>query len=87
MELDRRRQRTRQARAELRAWIDRRGLSDGACADQLGISRAYLSQILHGDRRPSVDMLTRMMDVTGIPIRAWASGESGEVAEKHRKIA
>lgn len=40
-------------------------------AKRLGISAAYLSQILHGKRVPALNVLGRIEELTGIPIKAW----------------
>ncbi len=55
----------------LREWIDRSRLQDQQAADILGIDRGFLSQILHGKRRPTLPNACRFEDLTGVPVRAW----------------
>jgi transcriptional regulator with XRE-family HTH domain len=53
-------------------------LPQQAIARQLHISAAYLSQILHGARVPSLAVMVRIEDLTGIPLRAWAEGNHNQ---------
>lgn len=41
-------------------------------ADQLGISKSYLSMILAGKRRPSLPLAIALEDKTGVPMRDFA---------------
>lgn len=74
------RARTLAARRRLRSWLDTSKLSDGELASLLHISRPYMSQILHGDRRPGLDLLAEIYRVTGIPPVAWAEKSVSEMA-------
>lgn len=44
-------------------------------AEKVGISPAYLSQILSGARTPSLDVACLIEDATGgvVPVRSWQS--------------
>lgn len=44
-------------RLTLRASIDHAGITDSACADMIGISKAYLSDVLRGRRDPGPAIL------------------------------
>lgn len=77
-------------RRELLRWLERTACQDAQFAARLGISPAYLSQILHGRRRPGLDVLARMRDLTGIPPVAWADTDEDEKdsgADRRRKKA
>ena len=60
------------ARSDLRAWKRRVRLPQKDIAARLGISEAYLSQILHGVRVPGFALMVRIENMTGIPLRAWS---------------
>lgn len=60
---------------QLTDWLRRSRTRKCDLAMTLGISRPYLSQILHGARRPALEMLVRIADATGIPIIAWADSD------------
>jgi transcriptional regulator with XRE-family HTH domain len=48
-----------------------------AFACRLGISGAFLSQIMAGNRRPSLDLAIRIARLTGgaVPVESWVPGE------------
>lgn len=37
----------------------------------LGITRKHLSLVIHGHKRPSVELAKRLEEVTGVDRRAW----------------
>jgi transcriptional regulator with XRE-family HTH domain len=49
-------------------WLHRRGMKQNFLAACLQITPAYLSAILQGRKRPSVDVLARMADITGYSV-------------------
>ena len=49
----------------IRDWLRRRGMKQKFFAQQLQLTPAYLSAILRGRKRPSIEVLARMADVTG----------------------
>lgn len=51
-------------------------------ARQLGVSEAYLSQLINNRKRPSLDLAIRIERITdgAVPARSWAVPESGEAA-------
>jgi transcriptional regulator with XRE-family HTH domain len=57
----------------LRAHIDRLGISQNAFADRIGVSKGYLSQILAGNRKPSREMIEKIDVATGgsVPPAVW----------------
>jgi len=63
----------------LREWLDRSKLKQKDLADRLGISDAYLSQILLGNRRPKLELLTLIEHTTGVPVSSWVDTRSGEL--------
>lgn len=44
-------------------------------ANQLGISAAYMSMLVSGERQPGLRLALRIEDVTGIPVRALVEEE------------
>ena len=52
-------------RHQLRAWLNRSRQKQKDLAVQLGITDAYLSQILSGQRRAKLETLLRIEAVTG----------------------
>ena len=43
-------------------------LNQTEMADRLGISKSYLSQIEHGHKKPTLDLLEKYAEVFGIPL-------------------
>ena len=72
-------------RQQLRAWLDRSRLRDSQLAVRLGISLPYMSQIFHGERRPGLELLLLIAEVTGIPLVAWKENGVGTEAEDRRR--
>ena len=66
----------------LAQYIASNSLRQNQLAADLGISDAYLSQILKKLRRPSYDVMCRIALVTdnAVPLEAWASEPSAEDA-------
>lgn len=52
--------------------LERAGKSQTDFATDLGVSRAYVTQILTGSRRPSLDVAARIEKLTGIAMREFA---------------
>ena len=73
-------------REQLRAWLERSLENDAQLAVRLGISRAYMSQIFHGKRRPGLELLLLIAEVTGIQLVAWRDNGIGiQVDMRKRK--
>jgi transcriptional regulator with XRE-family HTH domain len=53
----------------LRAWRERRGLSQLALAGRAGVSQRHLSFLELGRSRPSRDMVDRLVVALGVPLR------------------
>lgn len=69
----------------LDAWRLRSKQNQRELAVALGVSDGYLSQILSGLRRPKLELLMRIEDLTGVPVSSWADirrGKSGK-SRKH----
>ena len=62
-------------RDQLRGWIDRNGFDQRKAAVELAITEAYLSQLLSGDRCPSLTMAVKFEQETGIPTESWVLNE------------
>jgi transcriptional regulator with XRE-family HTH domain len=64
-------------RITLRAWLDLQQEKDKSktqdwLAGEIGISSPFLSQILSGQRTPSLNTAARIEELTGIPAREFA---------------
>jgi transcriptional regulator with XRE-family HTH domain len=62
-------------------WLDRSKLQQKDLAAKVAITDAYLSQVLSGLRRPSLEILIRIEDVSGVPVASWADIVIGEPDE------
>jgi transcriptional regulator with XRE-family HTH domain len=49
-----------------------RGLTDQALADQLGVSRPYVTRIRRGERTPSVTVAAKIQQITEVPAISFA---------------
>ena len=58
-------------RARLADWIRRSGCTQTKAAEILGITTAYLSQLLSGVRTPGLTNAIKIEDITGIAVRSW----------------
>jgi len=58
----------------VRVIIRRKGFRMGWVADQLGIAPSYLSRLLSGDRRMTVEWAQRLADVLGVPLSEVTGG-------------
>jgi DNA-binding XRE family transcriptional regulator len=56
-------------------WREHRGLSAVALAKAVEISPPYLSQIEHGRRQPSLDVLRRLAQALGVDIDDLVTGD------------
>ena len=56
---------------ELRAWIERQGLTQAAAAKVIGVLPIYLWRWMFRKGKPSLAMALRLQDATGISARAW----------------
>lgn len=59
---------------KLRAYL--KGRREGDFADQIGISKPYLSQIKHGRKLPSYRLMVEIERATGgcVDLYCWSSG-------------
>ena len=58
-------------REQLRAWIDRQGMTQREAARTLSMNEVMMSQVLAGDRTPSIQSAIRVEELTGIAVRSW----------------
>lgn len=64
------------------------GQNRATWADRLGVSRSYLSDILNGNKTPSLDLAVRIERLTGgaVPASSWipegdrSEADTGEAA-------
>lgn len=62
---------------QLRAYLTQKNIRQSALAEMLGVSNGYMSQIINGDKRPSLDLAFKIEDATGgaITARSWVDEE------------
>lgn len=58
---------------EMRAFLKERGMTQGAAAAALGISRTHMTQILNGRKVPSLALACRIERMTdgAVPMASW----------------
>lgn len=71
-------------RRNLKIWIKRSLLQRQQVAALLGISKPYMSQILNGDRRPSLELLLLIAEQTGVPVGSWAEKVVAELVDAEK---
>ena len=59
------------AGAKLYSWRIGKDLSQEVLASQLNVSRAYVSMLEQGDRRPGFDIMFQLRDLAGINPDDW----------------
>lgn len=50
-------------RGELYAWLKINKITQGECAEMLGVSRSHFNKVLNGTTMPSIKLLERMMQI------------------------
>lgn len=58
----------------------RKGLSIQALADQIGMGRPQLSQLLHGKNSPTLETMERIADGLGVDVRELLNEEPAMAA-------
>ena len=53
-------------------WVADSGQSHEAVADQIGVSRAYITQLVGGKKTPSIEIVRRMLAVSNGALSAEA---------------
>ena len=51
----------------LENWLTANGKSDAWLASQVGVSRPFITRIRQGVRQPSLEVVVKLADVTGLP--------------------
>lgn len=59
-------------RQQLRGWLTQQDQTQAWLAERLDVSVAHVSQILSGERRPSLPLSVEIEKLTGIPARDFA---------------
>ena len=52
--------------AKLEKVLKEQGLSNSALADEVGVSKMFISYLIRGFKQPSVDVLVRICDALGL---------------------
>ena len=63
---------------QLSRYLAENGIKQAKFAERLGVSDAYMSQIVNGKRRPSFDLMCRIATVSdqSVPLEAWQLGDA-----------
>lgn len=61
---------------DIATYLERTGTTQSQLAERLGISQPFLSQIINGQRTPSLDLAALIEDKTGVPMRTLAKEAS-----------
>lgn len=69
------------------AWRRRSKQDQRTLARALGITDGYLSQILSGLRRPKLELLIKIEDLTGVPVSSWAELRRGRTGKSTKHSA
>jgi transcriptional regulator with XRE-family HTH domain len=54
-------------------YLEQTGKTQAFLADKLGITRAYVSYLVSGDRQPSLDLALRIEALTGVALSSLVS--------------
>jgi DNA-binding XRE family transcriptional regulator len=73
---DRAGERARRLGARVRASRLKAGMTRSALASRLGATRASIAKLEAGETAPSLDLIARIADVLGIPLRDFAQQRS-----------
>lgn len=67
-------------RTQLRAWIERRGITQQDAAGIIGMDQVSLSYVLSGKRTPGLANATKIERATGIVTEAWLQNQISDSA-------
>lgn len=62
---------------QLRAWMERAGMTQFELSRELGVKQGAVSFWLCFQRTPKLDMAMRIERVTGVPVTAWSASVEG----------
>ncbi len=74
---------------QLRAYLAQNNIRQSALAETLGVSNGYMSQIINGDKRPSLDLAVKIEDVTdgAVTARSWVAPLPAPDAPSEKDVA
>lgn len=72
-------------RTRLAEYLRRTRLKQYELAGFLGITDAYLSQVLSGKRRPSLPIAVRIERETGVPVETWVDTRMSVSAKRGKR--
>jgi transcriptional regulator with XRE-family HTH domain len=56
-------------------------IAPGELAERLGVSKQSVSDWLRGDSLPRPELMAKIEDITGVPMRSWTVDAQGDDAE------
>ena len=74
---------------QLRAYLAQNSIRQSVLAETLGVSNGYMSQIINGDKRPSLDLAVKIEDATGgaVTARSWVAPLPAPDAPSEKDVA
>lgn len=72
---------------QFRDWMFRRRFLQKEAGEYLGFAESVVSKFLSGDVTPGLDNAVHIEELTGIPVRAWASKRNDKSSKGTRKAA
>lgn len=63
---------------DLNTYFEKTGKTQRWLAEQLGVSRGYVSLIASGERQPSLTVSLRIEKLTGVPIQSLVPSHEAE---------
>lgn len=56
------------AKREVRGWMARTGRTQASLASELGVSTSFLSSVINGHKRCSLDLALRLSQLSALPV-------------------
>lgn len=67
------RRRTRRPYRDIQSWMDATGTNQQTLAKRLQISQSHLCNVMRGNRKASLDLASRLAELTNVPMETIAA--------------
>jgi transcriptional regulator with XRE-family HTH domain len=57
--------------SNLHEWLRANKKTDAWLAEQIGVSRGYVTNLRHGRRQPSLPLAVKLAGITGLPMQTF----------------
>lgn len=63
---------------QIKSFLQSSGIKQAELADELGISRGYMSELASGDKSPGRELAVKIERITGgaVPVASWGEAKS-----------